>query len=165
MIHRGVYPANWPEIARRVKDAAGWRCERCGAKHGPVPAVLTVHHLDGGNQRMSEPYEDGGNQRMSEPYEGWAIVELMGHRRLAGRISEQQIAGAAFLRVDTPTEPAATQFYSAQAVYCITPTTENVATAVARQYTPQPVSLWEVRALASHRDDGEEEYDEEGEPG
>ena len=23
------YPANWPEIAKRIKDNAGWHCERC----------------------------------------------------------------------------------------------------------------------------------------
>lgn len=43
----GVYPANWPEIAQRTKDEAGWRCVRCGIAHGPPPNVLTVHHLDG----------------------------------------------------------------------------------------------------------------------
>lgn len=43
----GDYPADWPEIARRVKEAAGWRCIRCDVPHGPSPAVLTVHHWDG----------------------------------------------------------------------------------------------------------------------
>lgn len=42
----GQYPANWPELARRVKEDAGWRCENCGAEHGPPPNVLTVAHLD-----------------------------------------------------------------------------------------------------------------------
>ena len=28
------YPRDWPEIARRVKERAGWRCEGCGAPHG-----------------------------------------------------------------------------------------------------------------------------------
>ena len=31
---RALYPADWPAIARRVKDAAGWRCQHCGARHG-----------------------------------------------------------------------------------------------------------------------------------
>ena len=57
------YPADWPEIAKGIKDAAGWRCERCGHPH-ETPTnrqpcddrcmhppdgkqrVLTVHHLD-----------------------------------------------------------------------------------------------------------------------
>lgn len=30
----------------------------------------------------------------------WAILELMGHRRLAGFITEQEIGGSAMLRLD-----------------------------------------------------------------
>jgi 5-methylcytosine-specific restriction endonuclease McrA len=42
------YPPDWPEIARRTKDAAGWACERCQHPHDIATAhVLTVHHLDG----------------------------------------------------------------------------------------------------------------------
>ena len=29
MRHFGEYPANWPEVANAIKEAAGWRCERC----------------------------------------------------------------------------------------------------------------------------------------
>lgn len=39
------YPENWPEIAKRVKEEAGWKCVRCGIPHQPGH-VLTVHHLD-----------------------------------------------------------------------------------------------------------------------
>jgi hypothetical protein len=38
--------------------------------------------------------DEGGGQ------EFWAIVELMGHRRLAGYVREVQLAGAGFLRLD-----------------------------------------------------------------
>lgn len=41
----GTYPDNWPEIAKRVKAAAGWCCIRCGAPN-QIGRVLTVHHLD-----------------------------------------------------------------------------------------------------------------------
>ena len=66
LIVRGAYPADWPAIARAVKEAAQWRCIRC---HHPDPRdyrprgrhpcdvhcchapgkqrILTVHHLDG----------------------------------------------------------------------------------------------------------------------
>lgn len=37
-----------------------------------------------------------------EPYSGWTIVELLGHRRLAGMVTEATIAGAGFLRIDMP---------------------------------------------------------------
>ena len=43
----GDYPAVWPAIAQRVKDAAGWRCVRCDHPHDPEnDYTLTVHHLD-----------------------------------------------------------------------------------------------------------------------
>src|SRR3954451_15011382 len=83
--------------------------------------------------------------------EGWAILELMGHRRLGGRLSEATIAGAAFVRIDVPhpndsSQVAATQFYSPTAVYAITPTTEEIACALAIR-APQPVTRWELPAL------------------
>lgn len=44
---KGAYPPDWKEIAQRVKDAAGWRCVRCGHPHDPASGhTLTVHHLD-----------------------------------------------------------------------------------------------------------------------
>lgn len=43
----GVYPADWPQIAIRVKQAAGGLCVRCGHRHDPEGGyTLTVHHLD-----------------------------------------------------------------------------------------------------------------------
>jgi hypothetical protein len=41
------YPDNWNEIAKAVKDAADWKCVRCGHRHEPETGyTLTVHHLD-----------------------------------------------------------------------------------------------------------------------
>jgi hypothetical protein len=41
------YPPNWNEIAQAVKDAADWKCVRCGHRHEPETGyTLTVHHLD-----------------------------------------------------------------------------------------------------------------------
>jgi hypothetical protein len=41
------YPDNWKEISDAVKEAAGWKCVRCGHKHERESGhVLTVHHLD-----------------------------------------------------------------------------------------------------------------------
>ena len=48
------YPDNWKEIATRIKEAAGWKCERCGAAHGPCPCVLTVHHLNGDKSQCED---------------------------------------------------------------------------------------------------------------
>lgn len=99
-------------------------------------------------------------------FEGWAIVELMGHRRLAGYVTEVEIAGSPMLRLDIPGTPigdipevlqdvppavddlVATQFYSAAALYCLTPTTEAIARAVAVRSQPTPVHQWELPAPA-----------------
>ncbi len=80
----------------------------------------------------------------TEKFAGWVILELMGHRRLVGFLSEQEIAGRAFLRIDIATEPPATQFYGAEAVYCITPTTEEMAREASRLNRIAPISRWEL---------------------
>jgi hypothetical protein len=90
---------------------------------------------------MTEPIKTEGI------FEGWAIIELMGHRKLGGYLSEQTIAGAAFVRIDVVNidgTAIATQFYSASAVYCITPTTQDVATAFGTNHKPEPVTRWEL---------------------
>lgn len=85
---------------------------------------------------------------MSDVQQGWFILELMGHRRLAGYLTEQTIAGAGFLRIDVPGEhegdPVATQFYPPSSVYCMTPTTEAMARQVARSCRVRPVQQWEL---------------------
>jgi hypothetical protein len=77
-------------------------------------------------------------------FEGWAIVELMGHRKLAGYVREVTIAGAAMLRLDIPAEPPLTQYYGASSLYCLTPTTEDLAKKVAQASRPAPVSRYEL---------------------
>lgn len=43
----GEYPDNWAEIALKTKEAAGWKCVRCGHPHDRKTGnILTVHHLD-----------------------------------------------------------------------------------------------------------------------
>jgi hypothetical protein len=46
MATRADYPADWRDIAAALKAHADNRCEACGVEHGPVPHILTVHHLD-----------------------------------------------------------------------------------------------------------------------
>ncbi len=41
------YHDNWRARKEAEKEAAGWRCRVCGVPHGPIPNVLTVHHVDG----------------------------------------------------------------------------------------------------------------------
>lgn len=90
---------------------------------------------------------DQGPLSLPEPaYEGWAIVELMGHRQVAGRVSEVQIAGATLLRVDVPgrDETVVSQFYGGASIYCLTPCDE----AAARDFLRQSYGLPPAVALA-----------------
>lgn len=84
-----------------------------------------------------------------ERFEGWAILELMGHRRLAGWVTETELAGAGMIRIDVPDRstdhvvaPPVSQFYSPAAVYALTPTTEDLVLAVAAR--PAPVHAYEL---------------------
>lgn len=100
---------------------------------------------------MTNHNEDrmNGAQEVAQDF-GWCVLELMGHRRLGGRVREHTFAGAAFVRIDIPeTEgcAATTQLYGPSAVYAITPTSEDIARAVAERNTPEPVSRWELRAI------------------
>jgi hypothetical protein len=86
-----------------------------------------------------------------EKFQEWVVMELMGHRRLAGLLSEVEIGGASFLKLDVPDADGgfcASQFYNPAAVYSMTPTTEEIAREVAKQCVCEPVHRWELRALA-----------------
>lgn len=106
-------------------------------------------------------------EQEASPLRFWAVLELMGHRRLAGYLTEQEVAGAAFIRIDVPGDEGATatQFYAPAAVYCITPTTEEIARAVAKRDRPEPVSRWELPAPKAEArplpDEDPDPYDDE----
>lgn len=87
---------------------------------------------------------------MAESFEEWAILELMGHRKMAGLVREVAVGGASFIRIDVPGKEAgkftATQFYNPSAVYCMTPVAEDLARQVAQTYEAAPVSRYELPA-------------------
>lgn len=122
----------------------------------------------------------------------WAVVELFGHVKLAGRLSEEEKFGAKMGRLDIPrvmpdctsckgtgrvSNPDewcrycngfATQFFGGGSVYRITVVTEDVARHVAAGNRPQPVSPWDFpKQLAAGPvrdagDDGDRGEDEDG---
>lgn len=102
---------------------------------------------------------------MEIKFEEWAILELMGHRRLAGKVTHAVIGGGAFLRIDVPNKDGdySTQYYSPGAVYCITPTTEEIARTVAIQSQPEPVYHWEFPQLVQHDYGRHDDEDLDGE--
>jgi len=74
-------------------------------------------------------------------FAGWAIVELMGHVRLAGYVTEEEHFGTKLGRIDVHSgEQVVTQFFGGNSVYRVTPTTEEVARRIAEP-TRAPVAL------------------------
>lgn len=102
-------------------------------------------------------------------FEQWAIVELLGHVRMAGRVTEEQLFGRAMGRIDIPGPGGdfLTQYFGGDSIYRLTPCSEAAARAVASANRPAPVSPYEIRQFAlpameseepADRDDLDEEY-------
>lgn len=86
----------------------------------------------------------------NEKFEAWAIVELFGHQRIAGKLTEQTIGGAAFIRVDVPAfedSPAFTKLYTQGAIYGVTFVDEQIARAAAQAYRVAPVDVYSLRHM------------------
>src|SRR5262245_46890507 len=85
---------------------------------------------------------------MAEPF--WAVLELMGHVRTAGRVTEEERFGAKLGRIDVPTdaEKFVTMFFSGSSIYRLTPCDEGTARAVALCSAPQPIHSYEMPRAA-----------------
>ena len=87
----------------------------------------------------------------STAFDSWALVEIMGHQRIVGKVTEATLAGGAFLRVDVPAfngAKAFTRFYSPGSIYCISPLSEDVARGLLATNRNEPVSRFELPQLA-----------------
>jgi hypothetical protein len=108
-----------------------------------------------------------------QKFDEWAIVDVMGHQRFVGRVTEQVVAGQGFVRVDIPaTEKVAawTKLIGPGSIYAITPVTKDVAIAMAEKRNETPITPFDftadmIRKGNRHRniefqdDDYEEEFD------
>lgn len=80
-----------------------------------------------------------------EAGEFWGVLELLGHVRTAGKVSQVEMFGTKMGRIDVPKGDAfVTQFFSGGSVYRLTPCGEAEARAVAASNQPQPVHPWEM---------------------
>ncbi len=84
-------------------------------------------------------------------FDQFCIVELFGHARIAGKVTEQVIGGQGFVRVDVPglpadkyhlEEPAFTRFFGTGAIFSITPVDEETALRAALSMRVEPVSVY-----------------------
>ena len=95
-------------------------------------------------------------EQQNEAYRGWAILELMGHRKLGGAVSQVEQYGTAMVRIDVPAvdgHDSFTQFYGGTAIYCVTPTTEAIAREIAESARLIPVDKFEMRQLPCDPED------------
>jgi hypothetical protein len=104
-----------------------------------------------------------------ESKEMWALVELFGHNRVAGKVVEAEIGGGTLIRVEVPAvkgrEPL-TKYYNVKAIYAITPVDEATATRMAESIDAAPINSYSldrevdrinrIRALPA----GEDEQDD-----
>ena len=45
-MNRSLYPPDWPQISRAIRERAGDKCEWCGRPNRVTGVVLTVAHLN-----------------------------------------------------------------------------------------------------------------------
>lgn len=90
----------------------------------------------------------------SQQFDEWVVIELFGHQRTAGRVRPATFP-AGHVRLDIPAtegHEAMTQILNPSSVYRMTPTTEEIATAVAANCRPAPVRRWELPAAVGERE-------------
>ena len=107
----------------------------------------------------------------TEQFESWGLLELFGHQRLAGKLSEQTIGGCHFIRIDVPEvgdTAAYTHFFTQGAIYGMTPMDETTARKLAAYLRAVPVSPYELRSVEPARQlthsepaDDDAEHDDE----
>lgn len=90
-----------------------------------------------------------------ESFREYCVVEIMGHKKFAGLVTEQAVGGASFVRVDVPEVetsagqklPAFTKLFGAASIYCLSPCTEETARAFAATIRSESFSKYEAPRL------------------
>lgn len=84
-------------------------------------------------------------------FDEWALVELFGHARIVGKVTEATIAGGAFIRVDVPNDDGSavvfTRFFGPGAIYSMSPIDKDLALKLAKAQQAEPVKVYELRAV------------------
>ncbi len=87
-----------------------------------------------------------------EKFETWGLLELFGHQRLAGKLTEQTIGGCHFIRIDVPeVEGVAgyTRLFTQGAIYGVTFLTEDIAKRYAANLRAVPISAFDIKPRQS----------------
>lgn len=88
-------------------------------------------------------------EESQQKFEQWAIVDVMGHQRYVGRVTEQVIAGQGFVRVDIPKTSeveAWTKLIGTASIYAITPVDKDIALQMAERAKEKPIEAYQLTA-------------------
>lgn len=83
-------------------------------------------------------------------FELTAVVELFGHTRMSGTLTEQTIGGASFVRIDVPEterQPSFTRILNPSAIYAINPVTKEVMIEMANMIENKPIENWDIQKM------------------
>ena len=104
---------------------------------------------------------------MEKKFNEWALVELYGHQRIVGKVSEATIGGCAFVRVDVPEvgeQKEFTRYFGNNAIYSLSPVSEEIARSLLTSCRNVPVHAYELvqprtQALEANEEDEMGEMD------
>lgn len=81
-------------------------------------------------------------------FASWCLVELMGHRKLAGYVTDDMLAGVKILRIDEPDlgpdRPGRSVFFNTTAIYALRPATEELVMAMAPNWVTPEITEWSL---------------------
>ena len=87
------------------------------------------------------------SETTKQTFDSWALVELFGHSRIVGKVTEQEIGGEGFIRVDVPDKDGNTQFtrfFGPKAIYSISPIEREAALLFAPKTGAEPIKRYEL---------------------
>lgn len=87
----------------------------------------------------------------TESFHEWAIVEMFGHTRIAGLVTEPEIGAGDLIRLDVPQDNgsgwAFTKYIGTKAIYSINIVSESIAREAAKRFQAKPVYGYELPQL------------------
>lgn len=83
----------------------------------------------------------------STKFAHWCVLEIMGHQRFAGYLTEITIAGTPMLQLTVPEyrdQPEFTRIFGGGSVYSISPCTEELARGMIPRLRQTPISIFDL---------------------
>lgn len=103
-------------------------------------------------------------ENKTETFDSWALVELFGHQKIVGKVTEATLAGGAFIRVDVPDfegDKGFTRYFGPGAIYSLNPIAEDVAQKLLRGNRNEPVKRFELPQIAEKVQSTDDDYEED----